>query len=718
MTTEADRKRAARVVLAGNPNSGKTSLFNRLTGAHQHVGNYPGVTVERREGRLEVGGRFVRLEDLPGTYGLEPWSPEERVARAELLDRRPDAAVIVVDSNTPERGLTFLLQVQLAGIPTILCLNMADEARAAGQVLDVEVLTNSLRGPVVETVAHTGEGVDALLLELDRMLAAPAPVDRPQFFEGELARAIEELSAGVGDVHGDSLPAAYLAMQLLAGTITGEQVAGPTDGAALQQAAVAARARVEGVLGQDIAVVLASAFFEASTQFVRRAVLAKARASARARSDRVDRVLAHQILGLPLFLLMMFGLFWVTFALGDYPVGWLEGVFGLVGDWLMAVWPDGRLEWLRSLVVDGLIGGVGGVVVFVPNIVLLFLGLALLEDTGYMARGAFIMDRFMRRFGLHGKSFIPMICGLGCSIPGIMGTRILEDEKDRLLTMFVLPLMSCGARLPIWLLLVPAFFPPVWRAPVLWGIYFFGAIVALLLALVLRRTVFKGAETPFVMELPPYRLPTARALLMKMWERSWLYLRKAGTVILGISVVMWVITAYPRPEVYEVDRALAAGELVLVDDGAPTGPARLSIGEVEHRRQSEALRFSVAGTLGRAIEPVITPLGLDWKLGVAMVGSFAAKEVFVSQMAIVYSLGGDDSDEGSSLSEFIRRDYSPAAGVALILFLLIATPCMATVAVTRRESASWRFAMMQFAGLTALGYAIALAAYQIISLFC
>jgi ferrous iron transport protein B len=713
-----DNGSMARVVLAGNPNSGKTSLFNRLTGARQHVGNYPGVTVESREGKLQLGERQVRLEDLPGTYGLEPWSAEEKVARTQLIEHRPDAAVVVVDSSAPERGISFYLQVQLAGIPAILCLNMADEARAAGQVLDVSELTLALHGPVVETVAHTGEGVEALLLELERILEAPEDEARPVIFHGALAIAMRTLSASLGALPNLSLPAEYLATQVLAGTVSVQELAGGSAGEVLQESAERARLEVEESYGQDIAVVLASAFFDTATRLVRRALLGRARANARIRSDRVDRILANRILGLPLFLALMFGLFWVTFTLGDYPVGWLESLFGIAGDWIVSVWPPGKAEWLLSLLVDGLIGGVGGVVVFVPNIVLLFLGLALLEDTGYMARGAFIMDRFMRRFGLHGKSFIPMVCGLGCSIPGIMGTRILEDEKDRLLTMFVLPLMSCGARLPIWLLLVPAFFPPVWRAPVLWGIYFFGAIVALLLALVLRRTAFKGDETPFIMELPPYRLPTPRALLEKMWERCWLYLRKAGTVILGISVVMWVITAYPQLESFEVDRALAAGDLMLVSEIIPGESDSITELDAERRRQSESLRASVAGQLGIIIEPVIAPLGFDWKLGVALVGSFAAKEVFVSQMAIVYSLGGEADDGIESLSEYISRDYSPAAGVALILFLLIATPCMATLAVTRRESGTWRFALLQFGGLTLLGYGIALVAYQIVSLFC
>ncbi len=692
-----------RVVLTGNPNSGKTSLFNALTGSRLHVGNYPGVTVERREGRWRLENQDVRLEDLPGTYGLDPWSPEERVARRELLDNRPDAAIVVVDSSSPERGISFFLQVQLAGIPCLLCLNMADEALAAGQVLDVPTLSRELQAPVVETVAHTGQGLPELGRRVLELLAVRECPDA-RVFSGGLAEAIGIVSARVQQERPDLSGPQFIASQLLAGTVSAASLL-PTGAPDVLQETVAQQlTRIESGTADDVAVQLAQAFFTRARHAVAISLRARARADARARSDRVDRVLANRLLGLPIFLLLMFGLFWATFTLGDYPVSWLESGFALLSDAVVAAWPEGQAPWLQSLVVDGLIGGVGGVLVFVPNIVLLFLGLALLEDTGYMARGAFIMDRFMRRFGLHGKSFIPMICGFGCSIPGIMGTRILEDERDRLLTMFVLPLMSCGARLPIWLLLVPAFFPPAWRAPVLWVIYFFGVLVALLLALVLRRTVFRGAEAPFVMELPPYRMPTPKALVRKMWERSWLYVRKAGTVILAISVVMWLMTSYPKPDRFVVDTEIAAG-------------LEISPEAAEHRRQAEALRYSVAGQVGTIIEPVIAPLGFDWRLGVAMVGAFAAKEVFVSQMAIVYSLGGDEEAGSASLSEYIRRDYSPAAGISLILFLLIATPCMATVAVTRREAASWRFALLQFFGLTGLGYVVALAGYHLVGLF-
>lgn len=400
----------------------------------------------------------------------------------------------------------------------------------------------------------------------------------------------------------------------------------------------------------------------------------------------------------------MYAIFWLTFTVGELPMGWIEAGFAALAEAVDGLWAPGSDSMLRSLLVDGVIGGVGGVIVFLPNIVLLFLGLAFLEDTGYMARAAFLMDRFLHRFGLHGRSFIPMMTGFGCSIPGIMATRTLENERDRLATMLVLPLMSCGARLPIWMLLIPAFYPPAWRAPMLWLIYVIGVVLALVLATVLRATVLRGRDAPFVMELPPYRLPTGRAVTRKMTERSWLYLRKAGTVILSISIVMWVITAYPRKASYDVDARIAAGEL------APLGDV-----ELEAARAAEDLRHSVAGRIGAAMEPAIRPLGFDWKIGTALVGAFAAKEVFVAQMGIVYSMGESEEAAGD-LQATLRRDYSPLVGFSLMLFLLIATPCMATIAVTRRESGSWKWALLQLGGLTGVAYLVSLAVYQIGSL--
>jgi ferrous iron transport protein B len=499
------------------------------------------------------------------------------------------------------------------------------------------------------------------------------------------------------------------------------------------------RHRLEAESGLDIMLYVTERYHGFVDGLLRQVLRRPPRADARAVSDRIDQVLVHPVLGIPIFLVIMYALFWLAFRVGEAPMGWIEGVFGLLGRGVSSLWTAGSTSPLRSLLVDGVIAGVGGVLVFLPNIVLLFFGLALLEDTGYMARAAFLMDRFLHKFGLHGQSFIPLMTGFGCSIPGIMATRTLRNEQDRLATILVLPLMSCGARLPIWMLLVPAFFPPKAHAPVLWGIYLVGILLALGLASLLRRSVLQGQVAPFVLELPPYRVPTLRAMAMQMFDRAALYMRKAGTIILAISIVLWAIAAYPKPRAYEIDRAIAAGEIVEQEeplgDAVATGPATgdaaaseaspgttpaqdalrtpmvLTPEEVEARRGAEDLRASLSGRLGRALEPLLRPMGFDWRLGSGLIGAFAAKEVFVAQMGIVYSLGAAD-ENSESLRSALQRDYSRLAGVSLMLFLLVATPCMATVAITRREAGGWKWALAQFFGLTALGYALATAVYQ------
>ena len=640
--------RPIEVVLAGNPNSGKTSIFNALTGARQRVGNYPGVTVEKREGKFRAGASLIEIRDLPGTYSLTTHSPEEAIARDELLLGTHDVVVVVVDSTVLRRSLNFVLQVLQAGSRVVLCLNMSDEAYRSGQRIDLPRLGQLLGVDVVETAANSGQGLDRLKSAI--VHAAGTPRRRPA----------PEISAVLEDTR----------------TIL------ERDDDALLDRSRRFAVTIDGVMAQ--------------------VTLIAARPDARVISRRLDMVLAHRTLGLPIFLAVMYGVFWLTFSLGEAPMGWIEAGVAWLGARVTALWPGPADSFLLSLLVDGIIAGVGGVLVFLPNIVLLFLGLSFLEDTGYMARAAYLMDRYLSRVGLHGKSFLPLVTGFGCSIPGIMATRTIESERDRLATMFVLPLMSCGARLPIWMLLIPALFAPGLRAPMMWGVYIFGILLALGLSLVLRGTILKGEPTPFVLEMPPYRLPTRKAVLGRMVERAGAYLHKAGTVILGISILLWAVTTFPRPQSYQVDRDLAAG-------------AQLTSQQIEGRRAAEDLRGSLAGRLGTALEPVFRPLGFDWRLVTASVGAFAAKEVFVSQMSIVYALG-PDGDQGD-LRQRISRDFSPRVGVALIIFLLVGTPCMATVAVVRRESGSWKWAWGQFFGLTGLAYVLAMTAYGLGGLF-
>ncbi len=696
-----EAKNTYKIALAGNPNSGKTSLFNALTGARQHVGNYPGVTVEKRTGFCISNQLRFEIIDLPGTYSLTSYSPEERIAQDEILSGRYDVVMVVVDSTTLHRSLVLMAQIMLTGAKLVVCLNMSDEARRAGQRIDLDQMQTLLGFPVIETIGHRGVGVQPLLDAIQAALISGT--EKPRLVLGEQldgALAAIQSKLDLGGFHPKTL--GWICSRLLVkDKIYEDKIQREAGNAMAVDEARRQRQIIESQTGVDISLFVTERFFGFVDGLLKEVVRQPSRLDARALSDHIDKVLVHRFFGLPIFAGVMLVIFWLTFTLGETPMDWIETGFGHLGDWLSGFWEEGSDSPLRSLLVEGIIAGVGGVLVFLPNIVLLFFGLALLENTGYMARAAFLMDRIMHRFGLHGKSFLPMLTGFGCSIPGIMATRILENERDRLTTMLVLPLMSCGARLPIWMLLIPAFFPPNFHAVMLWLIYAVGIILAFILALLLRRSIFKGEDAPFVMELPPYRLPTTKALVQKMLERSWLYLRKAGTVILGISILMWLITAYPKPDKYQIDADTASGKSI-----EPTSQ------DIESQRAFENLRHSIAGRLGRLIEPIVQPLGFDWKVATGMIGAFAAKEVFVAQMGIVYSMG--EVDEGSeSLRDALRRDYPPLVGLSLMLFLLIGTPCMATFAIVRRESGKLKWALLQFGGLTLIGYLVSLVVYQI-----
>ena len=680
-----------RIALAGNPNSGKTSIFNGLTGANQRVGNYPGITIEKKEGRFRHGDCDCVVLDLPGTYSLTTYSPEERIARREIQRKDIDVTVVVADSTNLDRNLYLLLQIMELGANAVLVLNMSDEAKAGGQRLDVPHMQALLGIPIVETVGNRGHGIAQLKQAIRDAAANPTRGERIVYsdaFEAVLARIADRLNP---HLPADAPPSRWVAVKLLEEDPEIIQWLRQTTPVADQLLAAARREiapRLE-ITQTDAPLLVADHRYAFIAGLLREVRSDEMRRDARRTSDFVDGILCHRLLGIPIFLGLMYVLFWLTFSVGEYPMRWLEATFGYLGASIDGLWAPGAESVLRSLLVHGIIGGVGGVLVFLPNIMILFFGLALLEDSGYLSRAAFLMDRFMHSIGLHGKSFIPMLTGFGCSIPGIMACRTLDNERDRLTTMLVLPLMSCGARLPIYMLLIPAFFAARWQAPILWLMYFIGIALAVLLAKLLRATILAGADAPFVMELPPYRMPTARALLIKMWQRAGLYVRKAGTIILAVSILLWVATSYPKPD---------------LNPDLPDPDA-----------QAAALQHSVAGRVGRLIEPVVATMGADWRVATAMLGAFAAKEVFVAQLGIVFSLGAGDGGT-DSLRARLRAQYGPLQAFAMMLFLLIATPCMATVAVMRRESGSWKWAVLQFGGLTVIGWALATVVFQVGSL--
>ncbi len=698
--TEINDPKSRFVTLAGNPNSGKTSLFNALTGAYQHVGNYPGVTVERKEGKRHFRGLDLRIMDLPGTYSLATNSLEERIARDVLVTENPDVTVSVVDSSNLERNLYLTVQLLELGLPVVVALNMVDVAKSRGTVVDTKKLSALLRSPVVTTVARRARGVEGLLEAIRERSTFPAPSEFKVDYGTDIEREIERLDGllAMADPGIELMARRGLAIALLEGIDTDRTA---NLGLGILDVAHEAVDRLEKLLGDPMDILIAERRHGAAMGLARQTVKTSAERR-RDLTDLIDRVLVNRVLGMPIFLGTMYAVFLFTFTVAEKPMEWIEAGFGWLGEAVSGLWPVGSESILQSLIVDGIIGGVGGVLVFLPNIVLLFLAISLLEDSGYMARAAFVMDRVMKSVGLHGKSFIPMLLGFGCSIPAIMATRTIESRRARMTTMMVIPLMSCSARLPIYALIIPAFYAGQMRAAVLWIMYLIGVALAMACAYLLRKTLFAGEGLPFLMELPPYRLPTIRSVLQHMAERSWLYVRKAGTIILGISIVMWALATFPRLDP------------VVVAEGDPSVVEAAALGDTE--LASRQLAHSFVGRMGHAMEPVVAPMGFDWRIGTALVGAFAAKEVFVAQLGIVYAVESPDGSGAAHLRTQLQTDYTPLVGFCIMLFALIASPCMATVAVIRRESGSWGWAAFQFFGLTVLAWIVTVLVFQIGSL--
>lgn len=680
------------VALAGNPNSGKTTIFNALTGARQHVGNYPGVTVEKKEGFRRHQGYEIRFVDLPGTYSLTAHSIEEVVARDFIITEHPDVVIDVVDASNFERNLYLATQILELKVPLILALNMTDMAEKQGYRFDYEKIGQFFNAKAIPTIGSKNKGIMELLDTIVEMTETPLPISPSarihygKDIEDEMAR-IEPL---VNREH--ALAAKYgtqwLSLKLLE---QDEEILGKDHTPEVMETVDKSIVHLERIFGDRPEVIIAEkrygfvsgVYEQAVTQTVQRR---------HDISDMIDKVLLNRVVGLIIFLGFMYLVFKLTFWVGDPFMSLIETGFGWLGNIVSGFWPEGSESALKSLLVDGIIGGVGGVIIFLPNIILLFLAIALLEDTGYMARAAFLMDRIMKTIGLHGRSFIPMMVGFGCTVPAIMGTRILEDRKSRLTTIMILPLMSCGARVPIYALIIPAFFAPQWHGFIMWLIYMIGILMAVALAFLLRKSLLKGQADIFLMELPPYRIPTIRGIMTHMWQRSSEYLKKAGTVILAISIVLWALTTYPK----------------MSDD-------KLS-GLTSEQAQQAQIQHSIAGRIGKGMEPIIKPMGFDYRIGTALIGALAAKEVFVAQMGIVYSMG--EVDEASeTLRSKLAENYTPLQGFCIMLFCLISAPCVATLAVCKKETSSWKWAMFQFIGLTVAAYIVTTIVYQIGSLF-
>lgn len=770
------------VALAGNPNSGKTTIFNNITGARQHVGNYPGVTVERREGFRRFKGKDLLVVDLPGTYSLTAHALDELVARNVIIDEKPDIIVNILDTANLERNLYLAIQILELERPVVLALNMADMAEKIGLEVNDAALSRKLGIPVVRTVGNRNQGTNDLL---QTVIDAAAKTRQQPFamnYGAEIEAKIQEVADAIAALTTVKYPLRWLAIKLLENDqeVIGTVAANPA-GANILALVDQARTDLKAVFDDDLENVIAQRRYEFAGEVWREVAVSRS-TLLQTTSDKIDRVLTHRLIGLPIFFAIMWLLFNIVFTVGQYPQDWIEAGAKWLGGAVGQYMAEGEL---RSLVVDGIIGGVGSVITFLPNILLLFLGIALMEDTGYMARAAFVMDRIMRAVGLHGKSFIPLLLGFGCNVPAIMGARTLENPRDRMVTILVAPLMSCSARLPVYTLLAAAFFSENIAGTVLFSVYFIGILLAVLMALLFRKFLFPGTTEAFVMEMPPYHLPTLRSIVTHMWERSVLYLKKAGTLILAASILVWFATNYPQTVEYSKDYDQAKTQVeekfdaqIAADVFAPFGIEKLEdnealhtvvtqiteiesaksedqsqdkagdaekesklaaleqaqsqiyplamkyyeldqekqdeIAKIEKEQAGEKLANSYAGRLGKTIEPVIRPLGFDWKMGVGLVSAVAAKEVLVSTLGTIYSVG-EVEDDSTSLQEAMAADpaFTPLVAYSLMIFTLIYSPCLAALAVLRRETNSWKWTAFSFVYSTTLAWVMSFLVYQI-----
>jgi ferrous iron transport protein B len=714
------------VVVAGNPNTGKTTLFNQLTGSRAKVGNYPGVTVERHVGALvlEQGG-LVSLVDVPGSYSLAARSGDEAIAIRALagLDglERPDLVVAVVDASQLTRNLYLVLQLLELGEPCVVALNMVDLLERSGQEIDAALLARELGVPVVPVVANRGIGLDLLRRVIDETLAhpqraQPGPRWRPQ---DPLAADVESVAERVPSAwhRGSSARARAFALWGLLTLDHEDEVAdAPRE---LRERVRGARTAAD-LRGRDIEEEIIRGRYSWIDREAARCVHST-RAASPSLTDRVDRVLLHPALGFVIFVTLMTLVFQGLFAWSDPAIGAIESGIAWLGDRLAVALPNGIAS---DFLVHGVVAGVGAVLAFLPQILLLFLFIGILEDTGYMARVGFLMDRIMKSIGLHGRAFVPMLSGYACAIPAILATRTMERRRDRLLTMLVIPLMTCSARLPVYGLLIAALVPagqerPLTQGLLLAAMYLFSTVVALVAAAVLGRTILQGPRVPFLLEMPPYRLPHAPSVLRMMLERCSQFVRQAGTIILACSIGMWLLLSFPRDAAlarhYDYERGAARAAL---SADPPALQARLA--QLGHAQASERIRESFGGRIGRALEPILRPLGFDWKIGVGLIGAFAAREVFVSTMAVVYGLGKGEDVASSTLRERVRAEawpdgrkvFTPLTCFSLMVFFALACQCTSTLAVLRRETGGWRWPTFLFAYTTALAWLASLIVYQ------
>lgn len=708
------------VALVGNPNCGKTSLFNFASGAHEHVGNYSGVTVDAKEGTFQQDGYTFRIVDLPGTYSLSAYTPEELYVRRHLSEEQPDVVINVLDASNLERNLYLTCQLIDMDVRSVIALNMYDELERSGNKFDYESLSRMIGTPIVPTISRTGFGIEDLFKRVIKVYEEEDPVIRHIHINyGEvLEKGITNVRHAIkhnGNV-AKSLSKRYLSIKLLEGDPEIERFIQTLSGS---ETIIEERDRnvvqIEELLLEDSE----TAFTNARYGFISgalRETYEQNKIKEATSTQIIDLFVTHKVLGFPIFILFMWIMFEATFRLGAYPMEWIENLVSWIGNFVRGNMSEGPL---KDLLVDGIIGGVGGVIVFLPNILILYLFISFMEDSGYMARAAFIMDKIMHKMGLHGKSFIPLVMGFGCNVPAIMASRTIESRNSRMITMLVNPLMSCSARLPVYVLLAGAFFPNN-ASFILLSLYVCGILLAVVMARLFKRFLFKEEDVPFVMELPPYRMPTAKSIMIHMWEKAKQYLHKMGGVILVASIIIWFLGYFPRhSEMGDTfDKQIAEVENAELDSKEKTE----TIAELERLKNMEHQKNSYIGTIGQTIQPILHPLGFDWKMSVSLLTGMAAKEVVVSTLSVLYT--GDEEDS-QVLSERIKQDldeegnpvFTPLIALSLMLFVLIYFPCIATISAIVNESGSWKWGIFVIVYTCVLAWIVSFVVYQTGSLF-
>lgn len=729
-----ERKHVIRVALVGNPNCGKTSLFNIASGSHEHVGNYSGVTVDAKEGRFEYKGYKFVLVDLPGTYSLSAYSPEELYVRKNLIDNVPDVVINVVDASNIERNLYLTAQVIDMNLRVVMALNMYDELKDKGDELDIKQLGYLLGMPVCPTVSRDGTGIPELFdtvikiyTQSDPKLARHIHINHG----AELEKSIDRIKLLLQKNQSlrDKYSTRYLAIKYLEDDKDIEKI---IDTLPNRDEIISARVIEEQRIIDLLHTNTESAIVDAKYAFIQGALAEtyKPHQDATPRktiTDKIDAIVTNKWMAFPIFIAVLYLIFQTTFVVGDYPMQWIDWFVGKFGDFVATFMADG---WLKDLVVDGIISGVGSVLVFLPNILILYFFISLMEDSGYMSRAAFIVDKLMHKIGLHGKSFIPMVMGFGCNVPAIMATRAIESRKSRMITIAIIPFMSCAGRLPIFVLLAGAFFPHN-AALVLLGIYLLGIVLAILSAIVLSKFV-KDDDLPFVMELPPYRIPTAKAIWRHTWEKGQQYLQKMATTILICSVIIWFLGYFPKnkelmaaQEEYATLAQTPAGRLSANADEVDVNAATATKQELMTRIDSlyaYQQENSYIGQLGRMVSPALDPLGFNWKMDVGLLTGIAAKELVVSTLGVMYSEGakvseGHDMSEDTQLQSALVNDVTPAAALSFMVFILLYFPCVATFVAIKNETGKWRWAVACCAYTMAVAWIMSFIVYRLALIF-